>query len=98
MGFFIGKKFQDYNRLLAIYTLPEHQGQGVGTALITKGLEWFGSDKDIFVNLAKYNDDAHAFYAKFGFVDTGKDTSDTHNPLPTGKVIPEIEMVRRARN
>jgi GNAT superfamily N-acetyltransferase len=94
IGFFIGKKSEKFNRLLAIYVLPEHQGRGVGSRLIRKGLEWFGNDKDIFANLASYNKSAKQFYKKFGFVETGRDATDKHHPLPSGKVIPEIEMLR----
>lgn len=94
VGFFLGKKSEKSNRLLAIYVLPEYQGKGVGSKLIQKGLEWFGNDKDIFVNLASYNESAKEFYKKFGFKETGRDATDTHNPLPTGRVIPEIEMLR----
>lgn len=96
IGFFIGKKSKDSNRLLAIYVLPEYQGKGVGSGLMKKGMEWFGDSKDIYVNLASYNKNAKVFYKNFGFIETGKDATDAHNPLPTGKIIPEIEMVKRA--
>lgn len=98
VGFFIGSKGEDSNRLLAIYVLPEYQGHGIGESLINAGLKWFGDDKDIYVNVAKYNDSACGFYAKFGFVKTGKDVTDPHEALPSGKVIPEIGMVRKASN
>jgi ribosomal protein S18 acetylase RimI-like enzyme len=93
VGFFIGRKEADFNRLIAIYVLPEYQHQGIGIQLIEKGLEWLGNEKDIYVNVASYNKKAQAFYEKYGFKFTGREVSDAHRPLPTGKVIPEVEMV-----
>jgi GNAT superfamily N-acetyltransferase len=96
VGFFRGQRLDHCNRLIALYVLPDYQGKGIGTRLIHKGLEWFDADKDILVNVASYNMKAQAFYTRFGFVLTGKDIGNTHRPLSTGKVIPEIEMVRNA--
>lgn len=96
VGFFIGRKGEDSNRLQAVYVLPDYQGQKVGAALILKGLEWLGNDKDIYVNVAIYNAKAQDFYRKFGFKSTGKTVDDPFGALPTGKVIPEIEMVKKA--
>ncbi len=97
IGFFIGRKFPKYSRIGAIYILPDFQGKGIGAMLMKKGLGWLGDDLDILVNLASYNKNAQEFYRKFGFELTGKNATDTHHPLASGKVIPEVEMKKPAR-
>lgn len=97
VGFFIGRKNPDYNRIMAIYVLPSHQRKGIGAVLMDQGMEWLGNDKDVLVNVASYNLKAQDFYRKFGFELTGKDVTDRHNPLPSGKVIPEVEMKKSAK-
>lgn len=98
VGFLMGKKFSDANRLLAIYVLPDYQGRGIGARLFEKGLEWFDPAKDILVNVVSYNKKAQEFYKRMGFEFTGRDATDVHEALPTGKVLPEIEMVRKSTN
>lgn len=97
VGFFIGRKNPEYNRVMAIYVLPSFQGKGIGGMMMEKGLEWIGKDKTILVNVVSYNLNAQEFYRKFGFELTGKDATDTHHPLASGKVIPEVEMKKPAR-
>lgn len=92
VGFFVGEKSSEINRIRAIYVLPNYQKKGIGKKLMEKGLEWLGKDKDILINVASYNLNAQGFYKRFGFEYTGRDATDTHSPLKTGKVIPEIEM------
>lgn len=92
VGFIICNKGPEYNRIMAAYVLPNYQRRGIGKMLMEKGLEWLGSNKDILVNVASYNQKAQEFYRKFGFELTGKDVTDAHRPLAFGKVIPEVEM------
>ena len=48
---------------------PDHQRQGVGTALLQDGLKWLGRHRvrDILVNTHLDNDQALNLYAKWGF-------------------------------
>ena len=76
--------------------LPDFQGMGLGRELLQKALNWLGREKVIFVIVASYNTKAIKFYERFGFVKTGKDVhSEGVDPLPSGKIIPEIEMAKR---
>lgn len=95
VGFCVATKEENNGRIRAIYLLPEYQGKGAGRQLMEAGLAWLGSDKDIYVNVASYNDNAIKFYERFGFVRTGRDVSDPVAALPSGKNIPETEMVKR---
>ncbi|MEZ4113999.1 MAG: GNAT family N-acetyltransferase [Candidatus Paceibacterota bacterium] len=52
-------------------------------------------DKDIVVWVASYNQKAISFYKKLGFVKTDKDMSSQFHKLPSGKFIPEIDMILR---
>jgi len=96
IGFCIARKEEKNNRIGAIYLLPSYQGQGVGGRLIEAALNWLGVDKDIYVNVASYNDNATRFYERYGFVKTEKDISNPVADLPSGKSIPETEMVRKS--
>jgi hypothetical protein len=56
-----------------------------------------GSAKDVSVNVAAYNQKAIGFYERMGFVKTNKaNVCDPASRLPSGKIIPEIEMVKKA--
>jgi ribosomal protein S18 acetylase RimI-like enzyme len=71
----------------------KYHGTGTGKNLIQLAFSWLGNDKDIFVNVVKYNDHAIGFYEHMGFVKTEKEgVFDDIARLPTGKVIPEIQM------
>lgn len=78
----------------AIYVLPEFQGKGVGKALIEYVIEKYGKS-DLQLNVAKYNAKAIDFYKKQGFESVG-DVNDPNGALPSGKVIPEIKMIRKS--
>lgn len=79
----------------ALYVLPDVQGQGVGSALMRTIFEWHGTDEDIYLAVASYNQKAIDFYERFGFKKTRsiEDEGDVYG----GRQIPEIEMVRRRR-
>lgn len=95
IGFCMATKKEDRNRVTAIYVLPTYQRKGLGKLLIERALSWLGNEKDILINVASYNSQAIGFYKKFGFIETGgKGTLDNVAKLPSGKVIPEIELVR----
>jgi len=95
IGFCMAIKEKGCNRVGAIYVLQNYQGKGLGQQLIEKAFGWLGDKKDIFINVARYNKQAINFYKKFGFVETGKRGSlDSAAKLPSGKFIPEIELLR----
>ena len=96
IGFCSAVKENEGNRIYAIYVLPEFQRQGLGKKLMEKALVWLGREKDIYVNSASYNIQALKFYEKFGFNKSSRSVNSTVEPLPTGKAIPEIEMVKKA--
>jgi len=53
----------------SIYVAPTHQHRGIGTALMSAAMAWLADlgVKDISVDVMAGNDDAVAFYARFGF-------------------------------
>ncbi|HEY0220810.1 MAG TPA: GNAT family N-acetyltransferase [Candidatus Paceibacterota bacterium] len=83
------------NQLQAIYILPEYQGKGIGTKLWNEILSFFDKTKDIYVEVAAYNEKAIGFYKKLGFVDTGRRFSDERFRMKSGSILPEMEMVLR---
>lgn len=87
-------KEQDKNNIQAIYVLPEYQGKHVGSALLKAALSWLGDEKDITLGVVTYNTKAIEFYKRFGFEEHGE-RHDSVATLPCGKVMPEIEMIRR---
>ncbi|MBM3209257.1 GNAT family N-acetyltransferase [Candidatus Shapirobacteria bacterium] len=95
IGFCMARREGENNRVGAIYVLPCYQGRGFGRLLIERAFDWLGNKKNILVNVARYNQKAIDFYKKFGFVETGKSgTFDDAAKLPSGKFIPEIELVK----
>jgi len=96
IGFIIASK-ENENRINAIYILPEFQGQGIGRSLMSQALDWLGAEKDIYLNVASYNNQAIGFYEKFSFVKTDREGAlDNAAKLPSGKIIPEVEMIRQS--
>jgi len=95
IGFCSAIRETKHNRIGSIYVLPAFQRKDLGKQLIKKAFSWLGDKKDILINVARYNKQAINFYEKFGFVKTGKrGTLDNAAKLPSGKFIPEIELVK----
>lgn len=87
-------KEETYNKLQVLYVLPDYQGLGVGSLLANKGMEWLGTERDIAIEVVSYNTEAIEFYKKLGFEIKG----NAHNEvteLPSGKIMPEILMIKR---
>ena len=95
VGFGGAMKEGEMNRLTSIYVLPNCQRKGVGKALIEEILKFLGEEKPIVIEVVSYNDKAINFYKKFGFVKNRDITPTRHAKLPSGKMMPEIEMIRR---
>lgn len=96
VGYCAAAKEKNNNRIGSIYLLPDYQGQGLGGLLIKQAFDWLGQDKDILLNVARYNQGTIGFYKRFGFTKTGKNVSDSAAQLPSGKSIPEVEMMLKA--
>jgi ribosomal protein S18 acetylase RimI-like enzyme len=88
---------EDKNELRAIYVLPEHQGKGIGSKLWEQAQKIFNPDKDIVVSVATYNTNAINFYTRLGFTDSGKRFNNEKFKMKSGAVIPEMEMVIKAK-
>jgi ribosomal protein S18 acetylase RimI-like enzyme len=83
----------DYNRLTALYVLPEYQRRGIGTALWESAKQLFDPRKPVRVGVAPYNLKARAFYEKLGFSVVSEVA--TFNPnfrMKSGNMIPSIWM------
>ncbi len=93
IGFCDAGKQKNNNRIFGIYVLSEHQNKGLGSLLIDEAFKWLGKEREILVNVARYNQQAINFYQKQGFTRTGKSgVFDRAAKLPSGKAIVEIEM------
>lgn len=95
IGFCFVKKEEARNILQALHVLPEYQNKGIGKKLVNTALAWLGNEKDIQLTVAIYNDKAIKFYEKIGFEKTGKSVVDEVTKLPSGKYIPQIEMIKQ---
>ena len=95
VGFCLAKKEGTQNRIQAIYVLLEYQGTGIGKRLLQTACDWLGSQQDIVLNVASYNHLAISFYTRFGFVPSGRPAHSGVTKLPSGVVIPDIELIKR---
>jgi ribosomal protein S18 acetylase RimI-like enzyme len=93
IGFIRAERHKDRNRIRALNILPQYQKNGIGKKLMQKALSWLGDEKDVALNVVSYNINAIGFYEKLGFV-KGFPTYSGVTKLPSGKVLPEIEMVK----
>ncbi|ENQ3107717.1 GNAT family N-acetyltransferase [Bacillus cereus] len=71
-------KYQNEAELGAIYLLPAYQGNGMGTALLRKGITILEGVKKIYINVESENKTGKAFYTAKGFavVDAFEDDFD----------------------
>jgi ribosomal protein S18 acetylase RimI-like enzyme len=79
--------------LQMLYVLPDFQGKGIGKRLLQTALAWLGTEKDVTLDVASYNEKAIAFYHAFGFVARGPVPEAVR--LPSGVRIPTIKMERK---
>lgn len=87
---------EDRNKLLSLYVHPEYQGKGIGTALLSAAEAFADPEKDTYLDVAEYNENAIEFYRRHGFSETGRRFSEERFRMKSGSIIPEIEMVRPA--
>ncbi len=95
VGYAVGK-IKDDNELSAIYLLPEVQGKGIGTKLMTEFLNWADSQKDCVVDVAAYLADTIEFYRHFGFEGAEPLPVIDVPDFPAAKKIPLIRMRKKA--
>lgn len=93
VGFIGALKADRRNQITSLYVFPEYHKKGIGTMLMQSALEWLGDENEIYIQVVTYNTNAIRFYKKFRFSE-GKMTLDDSRRLPSGKVLPEFEMVR----
>lgn len=74
--------------LLAIYLNPEHQGKGIGTALLNEGIKNLEGEKEIFINVEKENKIGTTFYRARGFKMISEFDEDFN-----GHILKTIRMV-----
>lgn len=94
IGFIEVQRNEPRNNIRALYILHDYQTIGCGSQLMKKGLSWLGNEKEIQCEVVTYNLPAITFYKKFGFIENGHTQNDVAK-LPSGKVMPEIEMVKK---
>jgi len=72
----------------SLYVEKSWHGKGVGAALMKKAIGWFDDSKPILCGVVTYNEQAKAFYRKWGFKEIpGSETLFDNK-------IPEVMMVR----
>jgi len=89
---------QNRRSISAIYVAPEAQGMGIGGKLMRQTLDLFGRDKDIFLEVVSYNQNAIDFYKRFGFEQTDAIVPEEEGRPDYLKSLPQIEMVLRAKS
>jgi len=82
-------------QLGAMYVATGAQGQGVGSKLLKKAIEWHGRSNDIYAYAVSYNSKAIGFYEHFGFKKTGVERPEEIDENGI-KLLPDIEMVLKA--
>lgn len=95
VGFLVALKKSSLHKIGALYVLPLHQDAGVGKRLVERALVWLGSEKDIILDVVTYNTKAIAFYTKCGFVLVGETPMTDLSKLPSGKLMPEVRMIKK---
>jgi ribosomal protein S18 acetylase RimI-like enzyme len=95
VGMCHARKDEEIRHIQALYVLPQYQGQGIGKRLMQAALEWLGTDQPVTLNVAAYNSNAIAFYKLLGFVPNENPGHSSVPALPSGAVIPHIEMIKR---
>lgn len=83
-------------RIGQLYVDPEVQGRGIGSKLLQTALGWLGPEKDVYLHVLQWNDNAIKLYERFGFTKTGKEFPAEIDEEGR-KLLPEIEMVKKSK-
>lgn len=92
IGYFNNNKCYE---ITTLYVLPEYQGLGVGTKLMTTSLQAIlesNINTSFYLWVLKANINAIHFYEKFGFVYTGENNEEDYK----GMQIIDVKMVKNA--
>ncbi len=90
-------KHPDKNELKSIYIMSAYRGKGIGKLFWNEAIKFFDPTKDIVVTVATYNRGAIGFYTKLGFVDTWRRFTDEKFRMKSGSIVPDLEMIKRAK-
>lgn len=71
-GFICWQDTPEGVEIMAIHSLPESWGTGLGGAMLTKALEQIGN-RPVYLWAFKENKRAHRFYEKYGFCRDGSE-------------------------
>lgn len=85
-------KHAQWNELRALYVLPAHHRQGLGTLLWKNATKHFQMRNPTFVHVATYNSNTIYFYEHLGFRATGKHWRNEEFRMKSGSIIPEMQM------
>lgn len=81
-------KYQNEAELGAIYLLPEHQGKGIGTALLQRGITLLEGVRKIYIHVEAVNEKGKRFYEAKGFAPLEKFEEDFE-----GHMMQTVRMV-----
>jgi len=90
VGFCMAEKGERVDRIKTIYVLPPYKKLGIGSRMLTECMNWLGKNKNIYLEVASYNEGAINFYKKHGFCVLNE--SLYYKELPSGKKMPLIGM------
>ena len=93
IGFEWAMKYPTRNELGALYVLPSHQGQSVGSGLWNQARSFFDPALPTRVTVNAHNADAIGFYEHLAFKQTEKELP-SELTFPSGATFSEIEMIR----
>ena len=79
-----------------LYVTPAAQGKGIGSELLHQAEAWLGTEHDITIGVAEYNEHALQFYAKHGYEPVRIRPDDQTTVPATGQVIREILLVKHS--
>lgn len=97
IGYCLARQGEKENYIDALYVSSTEQGRGIGQKLMTEVLNWLGETKPIGLGVALYNTKAIGFYKKLGFEETD-DAAEPVPPLPSGKILPIIKLLRPGKS
>jgi ribosomal protein S18 acetylase RimI-like enzyme len=83
----------NHNKILIIAVDPDLQGRGIGFSLWNTLISVMNIELPIILDVAEYNQRAIRFYERLGFRKNGPLKQGDEFVLPSGKIVPEIEMI-----
>lgn len=87
---FMSPDRQGKAQLIALYLVPDYQGQGLGTALLNEGLKQLAPVSELYLHVERDNHQGRRFYQAKGFEVVDEFTEDFG-----GHTLNTIKMVLR---